>query len=506
MLRAIQLVLAGAVLAVAALAAVGLTRNPEAGVTPEEPGGIVTKIDPGSPAWRGGVRPGDQVVELHASDEAGGWRLITTDGDTTRITEAAVYRATHAWHVGWAIVGLLVAFVAAAIAFRAAPLAAVTTPLALAFAAQPLFFAGSVLATALGGVAVFFGGSLAGLAFAPGARRSSFGRRTWRQQVSWALAAVGVVLGGAWLVSLLTTSEVFDVLDALRWPVAFGYATIGGVMILDRDRLRASRLGPTGPTFVDVAYVAVVGAVLFLAAVSLRVELLLVAFIGALAAVAYPYWRQVLLEGFDRLVTADIRREATIRATEEERGRVARDLHDSAIQQLAVAVRRLEGAPGNEDGVQVLRDVSTSLREVAGSLHPPVLEDLGLAAAIEDVADAYDDERIKVDVVQASDSAGPPRDVGLAAYRVAQGAISNAIGHANANRITVTGVVGANDVHLEIADDGAGYGLDDVRTARSAGHFGLDVMRERADAVHARLTTESGPRGTTVSFDWEGRR
>ena len=508
MLRVVQLGLAGTVLVIAVLAAASIAREPEAGVSSENPGGVVVRVDAGSPAWRNGVRIGDRVLDLVSSEALGGWRMTTTDGLTTRDTEQVAYREIHTRHLGWTIVGLTVAMVTALIAYRAMPTGAVVVPLSLAFVAQPLFFAGSVLGTIIGGVALFGAGGLAGAAFVPRMRIPLVGRRR-RVGLTSLVAAIGIALAASWIGAVVVAPLAFDPLDALRWPVAFAYAAIGAWLIVDRARVGAAMLGERGPTFVDLAYGTIVVTALIAAGFLLRVEPLVLGVVGILAIVAFPFWRRLTLGAVDRLVTGDVRRDATVHAIESERGRLAREIHDAPLQDLAGVIRELETVPGTSGAAETLRDVTARLREMAAGLHPPVLEDLGLAAALEDLAQlsgtAHPGYAVRTALDDLTGAGQPPEAVAIAAYRVAQEAVANAIRHSAGRTVTISGAVATDAVELEVRDDGVGYAPERVRAARASGHFGLDAMRERADAVGATVSVDPAPTGTIVRFRWSRR-
>jgi signal transduction histidine kinase len=508
MIRVIQLTLAGSVIAVAALALVSLTRTPEAGVDPGLPGAGVLHVDPGSPAWRSGVRTGDEVLSLVSSDTATGWILVTTDGQARRSVEAHSYVAVHRGFAGWSIIGALTAVAAAVMAYRSLAASAVVLPLAFAVAAEPLFYAGTVLGTMVGGAALFAGGGMAALAFAgPGLSLDPSSRRRRRRAVIGS-ATIGVALAIAWLLASQVTPILFDPLDALRWPAAFAFSIVGAELVVDRRRVRAAFLGDRGPAFVDLLYVVLVVTVLVGLLTVARVDPIPLVVAGVLATVVYPFWRRTSLTAFDRFITADARREAALRAVEDERGRLAREIHDAPLQDLAGVIHQLEGVPEAAVATSTLRDVSARLRDVASSLHPPILQDLGLAAAIEDLAislhAAHPGVAVETQIDDLTGDGSPPPDVAIAAYRIVQEAIANALGHAEPRRIAVSGVVAADTVSLEIVDDGQGFDGEHVRAARAAGHFGLDSMRERAEAVRASLKIDSGPTGTTVRLRWQG--
>lgn len=504
MIRVLQLALAASILAVAALGIAGLTRSPEVGVIAEDPGGTVVHVDPGGPAWRNGVRVGDTVLELMASDAETGWRLVTSNGIVVRATEAASILAVHRAHIGWAVVGLVLAFLIAVAAYRGLAASSIAMPIALGVAAQPLFFAGNVMFSVIGGVAVFAAGGLSARAFVPIGPPLSMGARRDRRKVTIATAVIGLGLAAAWVGASLAIPSAYDLLDVLRWPSVVGFATVGAVLIIDRRALKQAVLGGARPGFADLAYGSIATALLLLLAVGLHVDLLVVVLIGVTAIAVYPVWRRASVAAFDRLITAEARREAAINAIEDERGRVARDLHDAPLQELAGAIRQLDAIPGTADGIAMLRNVAAHLRDVTSQLRPPVLDDLGLAAAIEDLAQTHAAKNMTIAVAldDLTRDGSPPGEVAIAAYRVAQEAIGNAVHHSGGDRLTITGVVAADTVIIEVVDDGHGYEASVARHARALGHFGLDSMKERASAVKGTIIIDSSERGTSVAFTW----
>jgi two-component system NarL family sensor kinase len=172
-------------------------------------------------------------------------------------------------------------------------------------------------------------------------------------------------------------------------------------------------------------------------------------------------------------------------------------------------IRRLESIPGADAETSSLRSVAEGLRDVATSLHPPVLQDLGLAAAIADLGDhaseAHPGWRVMVDVDDVTLADRPPADVELAAFRVIQEALANAIAHSQGHTLEIGGVVSTDSIDLRADDDGHGFHAEAAREARRAGHFGLDAMGERAEAVGGRVLVTPGPTGVSVRFQWERR-
>jgi two-component system sensor histidine kinase UhpB len=200
---------------------------------------------------------------------------------------------------------------------------------------------------------------------------------------------------------------------------------------------------------------------------------------------------------------------AALHAQEEERARVARDLHDEVNQSLTGLLLRLEAAreaaPPELEGElaetkALANQAMTELLSLARQLRPTALDDLGLAAAIEGQVD-----RLGGEIATSLDVEGDFSDLGgdaqLVVYRVAQEALSNAARHSGARCVEVrlrrTDVGG---VALEVTDDGRGFAFDESERG-----LGIGGMRERALLIGAELTIESRPdSGTTVRLDVPG--
>jgi signal transduction histidine kinase len=480
--------------AVWALAA-AVIGEPKPGIGLDLDVSVVTGVEPGSPGWRDGIRAGHRVIELRSSDQPGGWYLEVADSGGPRGSGQEGYDARLRGTTTWAVVGFAVAIIAGVLAWRGVAVAAVVLPLAYAFAAEPLWWAGSLPATAVGGVAVFTAGGMAAAAYGLRYRRFAI-----------ALAAIGITLGAAWVLALVTGAGWFDLEDSLRWPVAIAYATVGVVVVGNRRTFVNLVTDRGGIAFIDVAYLAGVAAIAAAAFLALPHELTRIGVLAGVALIAYPVWRRAAMTSIERLLTGPARTRAVMRAIEDERRRLAREIHDGPLQDLASIIRRLETVPGTGSEGGALREVVARLRDVATALHPPVLQDLGLAAALTDLVEqaheARPDLSIAISVEQPPTSGRPPADVELAAYRIAQEAIANAREHSRGTLIAVRGSVTGNALEVEVVDDGVGLSSDAARTARQEGHFGLDSMRDRAEAVDGELEIRSNDPGTSVVFRW----
>jgi signal transduction histidine kinase len=498
-LHATRLLLAGGVLFVAVLAFVASTATqPSHGMASGIEGRTVGSLEPGGPVWRAGIRPGDAIVEFRPPEEPGGWLLVARRGTTEYTSGAPTHLVILRQYGPWSVVAVVLAVVAALPAFRGHPAAAPVLPITYAIAAQPLFFSGSFVMSLFAGVTVFLAEALAVVLFA-----------RWRW---WMLAVVaaGFGLSTAWVVAMMLQPNLFDAVDAARIPAAGAFSLVGFLSVVDRRRLRDARrsLGSVG--YVDVAYVGVGAAFLIAAWLFGRVppELLAVAALVVLGV--YPIWRRNLVSTFERFVTSRARRDAAILAIEEERGRLARDIHDAPLQDLSGVIRRLDAVPGAEQEANALREVAARLRDVATALRPPVLQDLGLVAAIEDLGDQLiagrDGWDIDIAIEEKIGDGRPPSDVELAALRVMQEAAANAVAHSDGRRLEIRGAVSTGSIDLTATDDGTGFREAEARDARRAGHFGLDSMRERAEAVDAETMVTSGPNGVSVRFHWVGMK
>lgn len=198
-------------------------------------------------------------------------------------------------------------------------------------------------------------------------------------------------------------------------------------------------------------------------------------------------------------------RERLVTAREEERRRLRRDLHDGLGPRLAAQTLALEAALDCLDGdpaqarpllsgaVADSQEIIAELRRLVYGLRPPALDELGLLAAIREQAVQCQLKGLQIAIVAPGTLPEMPAAIEVAAYRIAQEALTNIVRHANATHGRVTLTVDG-DLRLEIGDDGAGL------AAGSRMGVGMSSMRERAEEVGGTLTIESSPRsGVLVS-------
>ena len=198
--------------------------------------------------------------------------------------------------------------------------------------------------------------------------------------------------------------------------------------------------------------------------------------------------------------------EQVMTAQDDERRRIARELHDETGQSLTallVGLRTIEGSKTAEQAVQLaqrLRETTAQTLIDVGrlwrGLHPGVLDDLGLGTAVarhaEEFAQAH---QIVVNVhTEGLDADGLSPLLRATVYRVLQEALTNVARHARAQRVHVRLRRGANAVELRVQDDGAGF------KPGKSGRLGLRGMRERAALLGGSVDVESEPgAGTTIT-------
>jgi signal transduction histidine kinase len=487
------LITAGAALLLALFSVVAaIAVVPDPGVYLDSENQVVQQVQPGSPVWRDGIRPGDAVVDFRDSSQPGGWQLIV-DSDVTRGSMADGQLAALRASLPWAIVGLALIILSMLLLIRGEDIGLALIPAALVFATLPLLLTGSLRDL---GLASIVAPMLAAFAVVIASHRRA------------GLVAVGLagLYIGAWLLSTVAFTAAFDAVEAGRTPLLGVFVGWTGALTINRRRLLESIATPGGPGLFDILYLPIVGGLLIAAVVFANLAPWAAAIVFAVALITFPVVSRGAARVFERLLTGRLRREAEMRAIEDERGRLAREIHDVPLQSLSAVIRRLDTDPSGGGEAEELRLVAAQLRELATTLHPPVLEDLGLAAALEDLGDSLRQRETGwvVDVdADALDDGRPDRDAETAAFRIAQEACANALRHSHGEKLAVLATTTRDTIDLTVRDDGCGFKGSDVSAARRDGHFGIQTMRDRAEAAGGRLTIEGGDTGTSVHFSWE---
>jgi two-component system, NarL family, sensor histidine kinase UhpB len=203
-------------------------------------------------------------------------------------------------------------------------------------------------------------------------------------------------------------------------------------------------------------------------------------------------------------------RSAALHAQEEERARVARDLHDEVNQSLTGLLLRLEAvreaAPPALEGElaetkALANQAMNELLSLARQLRPTALDDLGLAAAVGGQVEQLGRGEIDAELAVEGDFSDLGDDAQLVVYRVAQEALSNAARHSGAGRVEVRlRRIDDGGIALDVSDNGRGFAFEESERG-----LGLAGMRERALLVGGELTIESRPgHGTTVHLSLPG--
>jgi signal transduction histidine kinase len=201
-----------------------------------------------------------------------------------------------------------------------------------------------------------------------------------------------------------------------------------------------------------------------------------------------------------------------LRAQEEERHRIARELHDEPLQLIVSLARALERADDGEslpprlaaefeDARNQTLDVAARLRDVVRGLRPPALAQLGLLAAVRGfLVAAGEASGMRTYLKVTGQESRLPADLELGAFRIVQEAVNNAIRHSGADQLRVNARFSGTALRLSVADNGCGFDHAALTTHPPADRLGLLGMRERAILLGGRLTVRSAGGGTTVEL------
>ncbi len=230
---------------------------------------------------------------------------------------------------------------------------------------------------------------------------------------------------------------------------------------------------------------------------------------------------QKTIEKNNKLV-ADLRRKEKNRrwliqqlfsVRENEQRRISRELHDESSQSMAsilTYLRILHDRLDTDEQREMLfeiRELTAStlggLRRLAVDLHPPLLEDLGLVAAIEKylepVRKMHPD--IKFNWSSEGDFSRNSRVVDLMCYRTVQETVTNILKYAEAKQVDISMCIRRGEVYLAVRDDGVGFDKETAEKARLSRHLGLVSMRERTELLQGSFRLETSPgSGTKITL------
>jgi signal transduction histidine kinase len=230
----------------------------------------------------------------------------------------------------------------------------------------------------------------------------------------------------------------------------------------------------------------------------------------------------MIIQTLLRDVTQERQREAglraytayVLRAQEEERQRISRELHDETIQTLALLVRRLDSVENTSgplpssaieelhEARRIAEEVVNGLRDFARNLRPPILDDLGLLASIRRLLlDFTERTGVKGQLQLVGEERRLLPDAEVSTYRIAQEALWNVEQHSRATQVIVILTFKEYEARLEIRDNGIGFNVPSLRKGFPASdQLGLIGMQERAELLGGKLEIQSSPgKGTQVT-------
>jgi len=456
----------------------------------------VASVSPTGFAWRDGIRPGQRIVSFSTALETNGWRLETVDEGRRVVSTEKVADQGLRDSLPIGLAGLLAGALGVLFRNTHRQWVAPATCLALLVSSVPLALQGTADLSIL---------SLGGAVLVPAVWL------IWRLPTNtarrWVLLVSATALVAAWALGVLVGVPAFTGLDGIRGSLATAATllVVGDrvvVPVMSRDPIPLHR-----PRLLDTLVVGVLGGGALAMVYLLAISPIVVGVVAVIVLVALPPFRRWTSSRLKVALFADIREQAAIAAAEEERARMARELHDVPLQHLSGIIRRLELRPDAQAESDDLRVVADQLRTVATDLRPPVLDDLGLPAALAFLAEESSRAGIQV-VTNLEDATGleaflrPPSDVELAVFRIAQEAVGNALQHAHAGRVRIEGRVSPDEIALAIVDDGIGLRPDVARAAGRRGRLGLASMRRRAQAIEADLSVAGTGKGTSIRIVW----
>jgi two-component system, NarL family, sensor kinase len=199
--------------------------------------------------------------------------------------------------------------------------------------------------------------------------------------------------------------------------------------------------------------------------------------------------------------------EHAVTASSRERERIAADLHDGLVQDLAALTFELSAASANaspgpvretfDRTAGIARTTMRTLRSTLIDLHPPAINALGLGTGISALVQPLRESGIDVDVDLELDGIEPDHSALL--YRIAQELLRNVSEHARATAVAVTGSQTKQSIRLVVTDNGIGFSTTTRAEQRASGHLGLELQTALAKRLGGTLTIDSQPGLGTVA-------
>ncbi|MEM1319468.1 MAG: ATP-binding protein [Bacteroidota bacterium] len=194
----------------------------------------------------------------------------------------------------------------------------------------------------------------------------------------------------------------------------------------------------------------------------------------------------------------------SIQAQEEERERIARELHDevgSKLNVINLGLHHLQKTPDEEaigELFEVVNNTIDSTRRISHDLLPPTLENFGLPTALEELCDRYNKNssvKVRLDIQENDPSMLPPK-IALAFFRITQELLSNSFKHSEATQISLHLWKDPQQLRLDYQDNGKGFPLDNPQQQSG---LGLRNIESRVQMIEAQQQLDSAP-GQGLSF------
>lgn len=213
----------------------------------------------------------------------------------------------------------------------------------------------------------------------------------------------------------------------------------------------------------------------------------------------------------EKILSRENRNLTVLKIQEEDRKRIARELHDTSLQNLTHLVHRLElcGLYIDTDPIQAklelsaankhLKDIIEEIRGTIFDLRPMIFDDLGIKASLERLlAEMNKDNKLEINA-DIDDVSCETNLILVTIYRVVQESLVNIFKHADANKVNLSFKERDGRCIIEIEDDGKGFQQDNVDCEK---HFGISLMRERVELLNGKFEIVSEEcKGTKIRID-----